>query len=239
MKYLASFHTTLKVSRYLFRALAVLLWLLIAFVSVFYIVNALHEREAEIHQELNLNADQAQRYIQRTADVMKELKYVAGNRLSAGDAVAQGQNGDMAVPNFEPLYPDSDCSAMSATWRNSLQSLAWFMRYWRDNFTAAYDLNRIFLIGSDNLCMANFGLRDVPIERDQALKVLHQRIEQYRNAPQNERGNNLFWISQGVRPGVGYFYALTPVYMANRLQAMLGVEQTIRMESFFTPAACR
>ena len=53
------------------------------------------------------------------------------------------------------------------------------MRYWRDNFTAAYDLNRIFLIGSDNLCMANFGLRDVPIERDQALKVLHQRIEQY------------------------------------------------------------
>ncbi len=58
--------------------------------------------EAEIHQELNLNADQAQRYIQRTADVMKELKYVAGNRLSAGDAVAQGQNGDMAVPNFEP-----------------------------------------------------------------------------------------------------------------------------------------
>ncbi|HGL3908692.1 TPA: two-component system sensor histidine kinase RcsC [Klebsiella pneumoniae] len=237
MKYLASFHTTLKVSRYLFRALAVLLWLLIAFVSVFYIVNALHEREAEIHQELNLNADQAQRYIQRTADVMKELKYVAGNRLSAGDAVAQGQNGDMAVPNFEPLYPDSDCSAMSATWRNSLQSLAWFMRYWRDNFTAAYDLNRIFLIGSDNLCMANFGLRDVPIERDQALKVLHQRIEQYRNAPQNERGNNLFWISQGVRPGVGYFYALTPVYMANRLQAMLGVEQTIRMESFFTPGS--
>lgn len=237
MKYLASFHTTLKVSRYLFRALAVLLWLLIAFVSVFYIVNALHEREAEIHQELNLNADQAQRYIQRTADVIKELKYVAGNRLSAGDAVAQGQNGDIAVPNFEPLYPDSDCSAMSSTWRNSLQSLAWFMRYWRDNFTAAYDLNRIFLIGSDNLCMANFGLRDVPIERDQALKVLHQRIEQYRNSPQNERGNNLFWISQGVRPGVGYFYALTPVYMANRLQAMLGVEQTIRMESFFTPGS--
>ncbi|VTN10509.1 Sensor kinase protein RcsC [Raoultella terrigena] len=54
MKYLASFHTTLKVSRYLFRALAVLLWMLIAFVSVFYIVNALHDRESEIRQEFNL-----------------------------------------------------------------------------------------------------------------------------------------------------------------------------------------
>lgn len=239
MKYLASFHTTLKVSRYLFRALAVLLWMLIAFVSVFYIVNALHNRESEIRQEFNLNADQAQRYIQRTADVIKELKYVAGNRPTSGDegGATPAPGGNIAVPDFEPLYPDSDCGTMGATWRNSLQSLAWFMRYWRDNFSAAYDLNRIFLIGSDNLCMANFGLREMPLERDQALKVLHQRIEQYRDAPQNERGNNLFWISQGVRPGVGYFYALTPVYMANRLQALLGIEQTIRMESFFTPGS--
>jgi two-component system capsular synthesis sensor histidine kinase RcsC len=112
LKYLASFHTTLKVSRYLFRALAVLLWLLIAFVSVFYIVNALHEREAEIHQELNLNADQAQRYIQRTADVIKELKYVAGNRLRQGGGSARAKR-RYRDPNFEPLYPDSDCSAMS------------------------------------------------------------------------------------------------------------------------------
>ena len=239
MKYLASFHTTLKVSRYLFRALAVLLWMLIAFVSVFYIVNALHDRESEIPQEFNLNADQAQRYIQRTADVIKELKYVAGNRPTSGGegGATPAPGGNIAVPDFEPLYPDSDCGTMGATWRNSLQSLAWFMRYWRDNFSAAYDLNRIFLIGSDNLCMANFGLREMPLERDQALKVLHQRIEQYRDAPQNERGNNLFWISQGVRPGVGYFYALTPVYMANRLQALLGIEQTIRMESFFTPGS--
>ena len=239
MKYLASFHTTLKVSRYLFRALAVLLWMLIAFVSVFYIVNALHDRESEIRQEFNLNADQAQRYIQRTADVIKELKYVAGNRPTSGDegGATPAPGGNIAVPDFEPLYPDSDCGTMGATWRNSLQSLAWFMRYWRDNFSAAYDLNRIFLIGSDNLCMANFGLREMPLERDQALKVLHQRIEQYRDAPQNERGNNLFWISQGVRPGVGYFYALTPVYMANRLQALLGIDQTIRMESFFTPGS--
>lgn len=109
------------------------------------------------------------------------------------------------------------------------------MRYWRDNFSAAYDLNRVFLIGSDNLCMANFGLRDMPVERDTALKALHERINKYRNAPQDDSGSNLYWISEGPRPGVGYFYALTPVYLANRLQALLGVEQTIRMENFFLP----
>jgi Signal transduction histidine kinase len=239
LKYLVSFRTTLKVSRYLFRALALLLWLLIAFVSVFYIVNALHSKEAEIRQEFNLSYDQAQRYIQRTSDVMKELKYIAENRLSAENGVLSSRSlkDDTEVPDFEPLFQDSDCGALSSTWRGSLESLSWFMRYWRDNFSAAYDLNRVFLIGSDNLCMANFGLREMPMERDQALKTLHERIIKYRNAPQDERGSNLFWISQGPRPGVGYFYALTPVYLANRLQALLGIEQTIRMENFFTPGS--
>ena len=237
MKYLVSFRTTLKVSRYLFRALALLLWLLIALFSVFYIVNALHQKEAEIRQEFNLSSDQAQRYIQRTSDVMKELKYIAENRLTAENGIlaSRGRDSKAEVPNFEPIFPDSDCSAMGSAWRGSLDSLAWFMRYWRDNFSAAYDLNRVFLIGSDNLCMADFGLRDAPVERDDALKSLHERIVKYRNAPQDERGNNIFWISQGPRPGVGYFYALTPVYLANRLQALLGIEQTIRMENFFTP----
>ncbi len=237
MKYLASFRTTLKASRYMFRALALVLWLLIAFSSVFYIVNALHQRESEIRQEFNLSSDQAQRFIQRTSDVMKELKYIAENRLSAENGVLSpcGRETQADVPAFEPLFADSDCSAMSNTWRGSLESLAWFMRYWRDNFSAAYDLNRVFLIGSDNLCMANFGLRDMPVERDTALKALHERINKYRNAPQDDSGSNLYWISEGPRPGVGYFYALTPVYQANRLQALLGVEQTIRMENFFLP----
>lgn len=239
MKYLASFRTTLKVSRYLFRALALLIWLLIAFASVFYIVNALHQRESEIRQEFNLSSDQAQRFIQRTSDVMKELKYIAENRLTSETGVisSRGRDDKVDVPTFEPLFADSDCSAMSNVWRGSLESLAWFMRYWRDNFSAAYDLNRVFLIGGDNLCMANFGLRDMPIERDSALEALHERIMKYRNAPQDETGNNLFWIGEGPRPGIGYFYALTPVYLANRLQALLGVEQTIRMENFFTPGS--
>jgi len=237
LKYLVSFRTTLKVSRYLFRALALLLWLLIVLCSVFYIVNALHQKESEIRKEFNLSSDQAQRYIQRTSDVMKELKYIAENRLTAENGImaSRTQNAQNDVPDFQPLFPDSDCSAMGNAWRGSLESLAWFMRYWRDNFSAAYDLNRVFLIGSENLCMADFGLRDVPLERESALKNLHERILKYRNAPQEERGNNIFWISQGARPGIGYFYALTPVYLANRLQALLGVEQSIRMDNFFTP----
>ena len=239
MKYLVSFRTTLKVSRYLFRALALLLWLLIALISVFYIVNALHQKESEIRQEFNLNSDQAQRYFQRTSDVIKELKYIAENRLtSANGTLPTGAIKDSAdIPDFEPLFPDSDCGSLDTTWRGPLESLSWYLRYWRENFSAAYDLNRVYLIGSDNLCMANFGLREMPVERSEALNSLHERIMAYRDAPQDERGGNLFWVGQGPRHSVGYFYALTPVYLANRLQALLGVEQTIRMENFFTPGS--
>jgi two-component system capsular synthesis sensor histidine kinase RcsC len=89
--------------------LALLLWLLVALFSVFYIVNALHQKESEIRQEFNLSSDQAQRYIQRTSDVMKELKYIAENRLTAENGVlaTRGRNDKTEVPDFEPLFPDS------------------------------------------------------------------------------------------------------------------------------------
>lgn len=243
MKYFVSFRTTLKVSRYLFRALALLLWLLIALFSAFYIVNALHDKEAEIRNEFTLSFDQAQRYIQRTSDVMKELKFIAENRLGSDSgllraATAAADDDDkIDTPSFVPLLADSDCAPPGNAWRGSLQSLSWFLRYWRENFSAAYDLNRVFLIDGDSQCMADFGLRTMPLERENALKSLHERIVKYRNQPQNERSSSLFWINQGPRPGIGYFYTLTPVYMANRLQAMLGIEQTVRMENFYTPGS--
>jgi two-component system capsular synthesis sensor histidine kinase RcsC len=240
LKYFVSFRTTLKVSRYFFRALALLLWFVFALFSVFYIVNVLHEKESEIHQEFSLSYDQAQRYIQRTSDVIKELKYIAENRPGADSALfhsAAASDDKIEPPTFVPLFSDADCSALGNSWRGQLNSLSWFLRYWRENFSVAYDLNRVFLVDGDNQCMADFGLRSVPLEQENTLKNLHERIMKYRSVPQNERASSLFWMNQGPRPGIGYFYTLTPVYIANRLQAMLGIEQTVRMENFFTPGS--
>ena len=110
------------------------------------------------------------------------------------------------------------------------------MRYWRDNFSAAYDLNRVFLIGSDNLCITNFGLRDMPVERDTALKALHERINKYRNAPQDDSGSNLYWISEGPAPRASGILRLDASLSGEAgCRRFLGVEQTIRMENFFLP----
>lgn len=51
---------------------------------------------------------------------MKELKYIAENRLSAENGVLSRVDETQAdVPAFEPLFADSDCSAMSNTARFS------------------------------------------------------------------------------------------------------------------------
>lgn len=72
--------------------------------------------------------------------------------------------------------------------------------------------------------MANFGLREMPVERDPmspGCVLLSIAM------PQDETVITCSGLA-GPRHGVGYFYALTPVYLANRLQALLGVEQPIR-----------
>ena len=79
---LSLFRTTLKISRYLFRVLAILLWSLGALLTTFYILNILHQKESDIRQDYNLNFDQAQGYIRHSADIIRDIKYMAENRLN-------------------------------------------------------------------------------------------------------------------------------------------------------------
>ncbi|SUG54815.1 sensor protein RcsC [Salmonella enterica subsp. diarizonae] len=129
MKYLASFRTTLKVSRYLFQSVGVThLALNRLCFRCFTSSMPCTSGSLKFVQEFNLSSDQAQRFIQRTSDVMKELKYIAENRLTAENGVMSSRARDdkMVVPDFEPLFADSDCAAMGSAWRGSLESLAWF-----------------------------------------------------------------------------------------------------------------
>lgn len=213
-----------------------LLWAVIAGISGLYVFHALHERESAIRHVFNLSADRAQRYIQRTTDVMKELKSVAINRPVSDDIPSQITAPPFTVAEFTPLATQADCDVMATRWHDPLQSLSWFLRYWRENFSAIYDLNRLFLLDGDNRCMASFDLHNIPLDRTWTLNGLYQRVEHYRNTPRNQRPSHLFWITPEVSPGVSYFYALTPVYSDNHLQAMSGIEQTLRSENFFMPA---
>jgi two-component system capsular synthesis sensor histidine kinase RcsC len=216
-----------------------MLWSLGALLTTFYILNILHQKESEIRQDYNLNFDQAQGYIRHSADIMRDIKYMAENRLNGSvssmdmfSGIFPGKNSPL---EFVPLYPESSCS-LNTTYRSSLNSLSGLIQYWKENFVAAYDLNRVFFIDGDSLCMAEFGSSSSGVaNRADALKTLHERILKYRNAKNLDKDNNLYWISPSQqRPDVGYLYVLTPIYIGNKLEALLGIEQTIRLEDFVT-----
>lgn len=239
MKYLVSFRTTLRISRYLFRALALLLWTVGALLTTFYIITVLHQKENAVRQEFATNYGQTEWYVRHSADMMRELKFITENRLSGGtglDVLNAFPGSRETLPQFTPLFSDGDCTAMSATWRNSLDALSYFINYWKSNFASAYELNRVFFIGGENQCLADFTLgTNNTVERERSLKALRERVLHYRSSNEEQRRNPIYWITASAQPGVGTFYMLMPVYVANKLQALLGVEQNIRLDEFIQP----
>ncbi|WP_145526584.1 two-component system sensor histidine kinase RcsC [Yersinia rohdei] len=238
MKYLSSFRTTLKISRYLFRVLAVMLWSLGALLTTFYILNILNEKKSDIRQEYNTNFEQAQSYIRHSADIIRDIKYMAENRLNqhsiSNDIVAGAVIKNKTEPKYHPLNPQADCAALDSSHHSSLDSLSNLILYWKENFAAAYDLNRIFFIGSDTLCMVDFDIRNVPLDQENLLKSLNEHILKYREANNQDKDSTLYWIVPGVRPEIGTLYVLSPLYVGNKLEALIGTEQTIRLEDFIS-----
>ncbi|EHD22595.1 MULTISPECIES: two-component system sensor histidine kinase RcsC [Brenneria] len=235
MKYLASFHTTLKVSRYLFRVLATMLWVLGALISLFYISKALNEKESELRQEYNLSFDQSQGYIRHAADIVRELKYLASNRLMNVEGNQPRRINEDTALSIYPLSPGANCSANEGENNNPLASLNDFFNGWRENFSAVYDLNRVFFVGGDRRCMVDFGIRNQALDRDNLLKNVQDRFLEQKNTIQSvARDETLYWITPASIPDVGYLYALTPIYVDNKLEVIMGIEQTIRLDDFVT-----
>ena len=85
--------------------------------------------------------------------------------------------------------------------------------------------------------MADFGIGNGSVDRERTMKTLHERILRYRNSSADERKSSLYWVSNNGQPGVGYFYMITPIYVANKLEALLGIEQNIRLDDFVTPGS--
>ncbi|MBF7956528.1 two-component system sensor histidine kinase RcsC [Rahnella victoriana] len=243
MKYLASFRTTLRISRYLFRVLALMLWTLGVLLTTFYVLSIFHNKESEIRDEDNLNYDLAQSYVKNSNDVMHSIKFMAEKRLSDSMNGLDIINGMISTKNTTPtylsLFPESDCSQINDSYRNSLSSLGNMIHYWKDNFSDAYDLNRVFYISGENLCLVDFGISSEPLERESQdqLKSLHEKILQYRNGKSQDKENSLYWVSQSDNKDSGYLYVLTPIYVGNKLEALMGIQQNLRMEDLINPNA--
>lgn len=235
LKYLSSFHTTLKISRYLFRVLAMMLWMLGALISIFYFSKVLNEKEAELRLEYNQSYDQSQEYIRRTTDIVRELRYVAVSHLNIPSTRHAACRQYDAYTAAFALSVDvrRGLSGHIPTQKGQLDAVSAFFTDWQDNFSTVYDLNRVFFVDGAWQCMMDFGIRNQALDRDNLLQNLQERFADKKHATQGEwRDETVYWIAPASDPDIGYLYAITPIYKGDHLETLMGIEQTIRLDDF-------
>ncbi|NKI75505.1 two-component system sensor histidine kinase RcsC [Dickeya sp. CFBP 2040] len=234
LKVIASFQTPLKVSRYMFRALAITLWVLGALISVFFVNKELNQRESHLRQIFSLNFEQSLGYIRHTTDMTRELRYIAANRFSDPARLRERAAAAKKTPfSIYPLSSTFNCTGQYEKNPAQLQLLRGFFEQWHDDFSSVYDLNRLFFVDSSQQCVVDFGIRNQSSDSYSLLKSVQEQLQnQKSNRIENRREESLFWVTPGLTPDAGYLYALTPVYVDNRLVAMMGIEQTIRADDF-------
>ncbi|KHN49889.1 histidine kinase [Pectobacterium fontis] len=209
-----------------------MLWVLGALISVFYVTKVLNEKESGLRQEYNLSFDQSQGYIRHASDIVRELQYLATNRLVLAREKAEPPTESGPGVSVYALASGATCSTQYGG-NAALISLSHFFNDWQDNFSAVYDLNRVFFVGGDRRCMVDFGIRNQSLDRDNLLKNVQDRFQdQKRNRTQTGRDETIYWITPASIPDVGYLYALTPIYVDNKLEVIMGIEQTIRLDDF-------
>lgn len=213
-----------------------MLWALGALLSFLYFFSLLHQRESVLRQEYDNSYEQAQNYIRHSADITRQLKYMAENRLTGSlgglDMLDGSAGGKLTQPRYSALIPNGNCANESPRFHAAVSALTYFLSYWKDNFSDAYDLNRVFYIGGESLCLADFSMRSVENGDDAAPKSLVRQVIKFRNARLTDRQGTQYWVTPGNQHDSGSYYVLIPLYSGNKLEALIGIEQNIRLEDF-------
>ncbi|MEW5109621.1 hypothetical protein AB1Y45_13630, partial [Morganella morganii] len=76
MRYFSSFQTSLKISRYLFRIVGVMLWGLGALVTVFYLLNIYNGMRNDIRQQYYSDYDALLAYFRQSTDMTRAIRYM-------------------------------------------------------------------------------------------------------------------------------------------------------------------
>lgn len=181
------------------------------------------------------NSEKIQYFIQHGTDVLRELKYMAEEPFdTAASHHLNVINGSFSqkIPfaQFYSFFAAADCSLMAKTWHSSLASLVFFLNFWQKNFSSANELNHIFFIDRNSLCLADFGMNSRADKHEKTMKLLINHIDNHLSNKNTDRKNSIYWIAPATQSGFSYFYVLTPIYSAAKSETLLGIEQNIRLD---------
>ncbi|WP_187652294.1 two-component system sensor histidine kinase RcsC [Xenorhabdus sp. TS4] len=233
MRYLSSFRTSLKISRYLFRVLGFMLWALGALLTSFYLTSLFNALKSDIRQEYNANYDIAFSHIRHIANILRDIQFMAEKRLSQDNDKNQTivpHNND--ILSYIPLNESSDCELLRRTSHNSLYSLDQLIAFWRENAAAIRSINQTFFIGVKSQCMVNFFPHNNITEPDALKKMIYENTRRLINMREQNNERALFWIQPNPKADGGNLYVFTPIYINGHMTGIIGIEKSIRLESF-------
>ncbi|WP_074018615.1 two-component system sensor histidine kinase RcsC [Xenorhabdus thuongxuanensis] len=233
MRYLSSFRTSLKISRYLFRVLGFMLWALGALLTSFYLTSLFNALKSDIRQEYNANYDIAFSHIRHIANILRDIQFMAEKRLSQDNDKNQTivpHNND--ILSYIPLNESSDCELLRRTSHNNLYSLDQLIAFWRENVAAIRSINQTFFIGVKSQCMVNFFPHNNITEPDALKKMIYENTRRLINMREQNNERALFWIQPNPKADGGNLYVFTPIYINGHMTGIIGIEKSIRIESF-------
>ncbi|MDC9580602.1 two-component system sensor histidine kinase RcsC [Xenorhabdus sp. PR6a] len=233
MRYLSSFRTSLKISRYLFRVLGFMLWALGALLTSFYITNLFNALKSDIRQEYNTNYDIAFSHIRHIANILRDFQFMAEKHLSQENDKKQTivpHNND--ILSYIPLNENSDCELLRKTSNTNLYSLDQLIAFWRGNIAAIRSVNQAFFIGVQSKCMVSFFPHHNITEPEALKKMIDENTRRLISMRKQNNERTLFWIQPNPKADGGNLYVFSPIYINGHMTGIIGIEKSIRLDSF-------
>lgn len=238
MKYLVSFRTALRVSRYLFRGLAVAIWLVGILVSLFTLTQVLHQKENRLREQLFGSFSSIQSHISHLAEATRGLKYVAENQLNRPtlpeDEQALSTVGTPApatnTAEVFALSAGANCQQVFSPWQNVLTTLSQYLHVLNTQYASTYELSNIYLVDQQSSCAGNFTFNESSLGQAGSKTILRDHQLVFQSANDEALRNPLYWVASGSARATGSTFMSMPIYSGNQRIAEIVVEQNLRLD---------
>ncbi|HGJ5876374.1 MAG TPA: two-component system sensor histidine kinase RcsC [Arsenophonus sp.] len=231
---MSSFRASLKISRYLFRTLGVMLWVMGAVITLFYLFNIFNEVKSDIRQQYYSTYDSMVDYVRHTDKILRSIQYMVDSHI---EKLVLDPNYKPVLPkqlniNYLPLIADANCNKLRETSQKYLLAFDQLFSFWRNNLVPPQGLKTVFIVGPESKCMIDLTIRNSTTSVETLKKIIHENMCTYMSLRAQGREQNIYWITPATGTDNGSFYVLAPIYVKDTLFGLIGLERSIRLEQF-------
>lgn len=218
----------------MFRTLGVMLWVMGAVITLFYLFNIFNEVKSDIRQQYYSTYDSMVDYVRYTDKVLRSIQYMVDSHI---EKLVLDPNYKPVLPkqlniNYLPLIADANCNKLRETSQKYLFVFNQLFSFWRTNLVPPQGLKTVFIVGPESKCMIDLTIRNSTTSVETLKKIIHENMCTYMSLRAQGREQNIYWITPATGTDNGSFYVLAPIYVKGTLFGLIGLERSIRLEQF-------